>query len=355
MHDHMRALSLLKEGIVIPATPLAITKERTFDSKTQRLLMRYYLACGVGGIATAVHSTQFAIRNPENNLFEPVIRLVSEEIDAYEEKTGSCLVKICGACGPVEQAVLEAQLAKSLGYDAVLLSPGGLNHLGEDEMVQRTKEVAKVLPVVGFYLQNAVGGRVFSYEYWEKLAEIPNLIAIKCASFNRYTTLEVMRAVASSSRSSKITMYTGNDDNIVSDLLTVYEFSTPNGLVRKGFDGGLLGHWCVWAKSAVELLNAVKEAKKTKNIPSELLSVGAAVTDMNAAVFDPKNNFAGCIPGIHEVLRRQGLFQNIVCLDREEVLSDGQMEELDRVIAAYPNLVDDMFIQKNLASWMQGL
>lgn len=355
MHDHKRALSLLKQGIVIPATPLAITKDRTFDSKTQRLLMRYYLACGVGGIATAVHSTQFAIRDPEYNLFEPVIRLVSEEIDAYEEKTGSCVAKICGACGPTAQAVQEAQLARSLGYDAILLSPGGLNHLCEDDMVERTKTVSEVLPVIGFYLQNAVGGRVFSYDYWKKLAEIPNLIAIKCASFNRYTTLEVMRAVASSSRSHEITMYTGNDDNIVSDLLTVYQVMTPHGLVSKGFEGGLLGHWCVWAKPAVELLKAIKEAKKARNIPSELLSVGAAVTDMNAAVFDPKNNFAGCIPGIHEVLRRQGLFQNRLCLDKEEVLSDGQMEELDRVIAAYPNLVDDMFVKNNLASWMQGL
>ncbi len=353
MHDHKRALALLRQGIVIPATPLAITKDRTFDSKTQRLLMRYYLACGVGGVATAVHSTQFAIRNPEYMLFEPVIRLVSEEIDTYEEKTGSCVVKICGACGPVEQAVNEAGLAKSLGFDAVLLSPGGLDHLSESEMVERTKEVAGVLPVIGFYLQEAVGGRVFSYEYWKSLAEIPNLIAIKCASFNRYTTLEVMRAVASSSRSAKITMYTGNDDNIVSDLLTVYEFNTPHGLIRKGFEGGLLGHWCVWAKSAVELLDSIKEAKKTKTIPSELLSLGASITDMNAAVFDPKHNFAGCIPGIHEVLRRQGLFQNRLCLDKDEVLSKGQIEELDRVIATYPNLVDDNFIHENLASWMQ--
>lgn len=346
---------MLKQGVVIPATPLAITKDRSFDSKTQRLLMRYYLACGVGGIATAVHSTQFAIRDPEYKLFEPVIKLVSEEIDAYEEKTGSCVVKICGACGPIEQAVQEARLAKSLGYDAVLLSPGGLNHLSEDAMVERTREVAKILPVIGFYLQNAVGGRVFSYEYWKNLAEVSNLVAIKCASFNRYTTLEVMRAVASSSRSGEITMYTGNDDNIVSDLLTVYEFSTPHGLIRKGFEGGLLGHWCVWTKPAVELLKTIQEAKKTGTFSCELLSLGAAVTDMNAAVFDPKNNFAGCIPGIHEVLRRQGIFQNRLCLDKEEVLSEGQAEELDRVIAAYPDLVDDTFIHENLSSWMQDL
>ncbi|HKM05882.1 MAG TPA: dihydrodipicolinate synthase family protein [Sphaerochaeta sp.] len=355
MHDHTRALALLKQGVVIPATPLAITEDRAFDSKTQRLLMRYYLACGVGGIATAVHSTQFAIRNPEYGLFEPVIRLVSEEIDAYEKKTGLCIVKICGACGPTGQAVREAKMAKSLGYDAVLLSPGGLDHLSEGELVERTEEVSEILPVIGFYLQSAVGGRVFSYGYWQKIAEIPNLVAIKCASFNRYSTLEVMRAVASSSRSKEITMYTGNDDNIVADLLTVYEFLTPQGPIRKGFEGGLLGHWCVWAKPAVELLNSLKEAKKSGHIPSELLSLGAAVTDMNAAVFDPKNNFAGCIPGIHEVLRRQGLFQNRLCLDTEEVLSAGQMEELDRVITAYPTLVDDSFIHENLATWMQGL
>jgi len=346
---------MLKQGVVIPATPLAITKNRTFDTKTQRLLMRYYLACGVGGIATAVHSTQFAIRDAEHRLFEPVIRLVSEEVDAYEEKTGSCVVKICGACGPTAQAVQEARLAKSFGYDAVLLSPGGLNHVSESEMVTRTREVAEVLPVIGFYLQSAVGGRVFSYDYWKALAEIPNLIAIKCASFNRYTTLEVMRAVASSSRPDEITMYTGNDDNIVSDLLTDYKVMTPHGLVSKGFEGGLLGHWCVWAKSAVELLSSIHEAKRKGTVPRELLSLGVEVTDMNAAVFDPKNNFAGCIPGIHEVLRRQGLFQNRLCLDKDEVLSEGQMEELDRVIEAYPHLVDDAFIHEHLASWMQGL
>ncbi|MCF0238276.1 MAG: dihydrodipicolinate synthase family protein, partial [Sphaerochaetaceae bacterium] len=250
MHNHEKALEVFSKGTVIPATPLSITEDRKLDEKTLRLLMKYYLNCGVGGIATAVHSTQFEIR--KYGMFEQVISIVSEEVDKFEEETGNSVFKICAACGPIKQAVSEAKTAKKHGYDAILLSPGGLNDRTEDYLLERVKAIAEVLPVVGFYLQTAVGGRVLSYDYWSKMAEIDNVIGFKCASFNRYTTIDVMRAVALSSRFDKITMYTGNDDNIVSDLITDFTFTSPNGNKTIMFKGGLLGHWCMWTKKAVE-------------------------------------------------------------------------------------------------------
>lgn len=355
MHDHQAALRILAKGTVIPATPLALDDARMFDEKTQRLLMRYYLACGVGGIATAVHSTQFSIRDPEIHLFEPVISLVIDEIARFEAANNTCIVRVCGVCGPIEQALQEARLAKSLGYDAVLLSPGGLNHLSEESLIERTIQVASVIPVIGFYLQTAVGGRVFSYEYWQKLCEIPNLVAIKCASFNRYTTLDVVRAVACSSRHKQIALYTGNDDNIVHDLMDVFTFETPEGKRSVRFTGGLLGHWCIWTKKAVELHKLLGNAVDEGCINASIIHLAAAVTDMNAAVFDPQHAFKGCIPGIHEVLRRQGIFKNRYCLDSEEDLSPGQSEELDRVIRSYPKLIDDSFILENLPHWKRDL
>ncbi|MDT3358500.1 MAG: dihydrodipicolinate synthase family protein [Saccharofermentanales bacterium] len=351
MHDHQEALKILGQGTVIPATPLALDGARKFDEKTQRLLMRYYLACGVGGIATAVHSTQFAIRDPEIQLFEPVISLVIDEIERFEVANTTCIVRVCGVCGPIEQALQEAKLAKSLGYDAVLLSPGGLNHLSEETLIERTKHVASIIPVIGFYLQTAVGGRVFSYDYWQQLCEIPNLVAIKCASFNRYTTLDVVRAVANSSRCHQIALYTGNDDNIVHDLLDVFSFETPYGLRSVRFTGGLLGHWCIWTKIAVKLHEKLINAVNEGHIDASVFHLAAAVTDMNAAVFDPQHAFKGCIPGIHEVLRRQGIFKNRYCLDVHEDLSPGQSEELDRVITSYPQLIDDDFITEHLPIW----
>jgi len=355
MNRHEKALEILKQGTVIPATPLALNEDRTLNEKGQRLLMNYYLNAGVGGIATAVHTTQFEIRQPEVGLFEPVLKIVSEEIDKYEKKTGKVIVKVAGACGPVEQAVAEAKLAKEYGYDAVLLSPGGLNHLSEDEMVARTEAVAKIMPVIGFYLQTAVGGRVFSYNYWERVCAVENVVAIKCASFNRYTTLDVVRAAATSDRCDEITLYTGNDDNIVIDLLTNYQFEKNGQIVTKGFDGGLLGHWTLWTKKVVDMLAMLKEAKKKDSIPASLLTLAAQVTDANAAFFDAANGFAGCIPGVHEVLRRQGLMENILCLNPEETLSKGQAEELTRVHDAYPLLHDDDFIKENIADWLKNI
>lgn len=351
MNRHEIALQILKTGTVIPATPLALDKNRKLSEEGLKLLMNYYLHCGVGGIATAVHTTQFEIRKPEFNLFEPVLKIVSEEIDKFEETTGKVIVKVAGVCGPTEQALREAQLAKQYGYDAVLLSPGGLNHFPENYLIERAKAVAKIMPVIGFYLQTAVGGRVFTYHFWEEFCAIDNVVAIKCASFNRYQTLDVVRACAMSERNDEITLYTGNDDNIVVDLMTKYRFAKNGGTVEKHFEGGLLGHWSVWTKRAVEIFDKVKSERENSEKAAELLTLAAEVTDTNSAFFDTANSFKGCIAGLHEVLRRQGLMQNVYCLNPEEVVSEGQLEEIDRVYAMYPHLNDDAFIKENIANW----
>ena len=351
MNRHEKALEILKKGTVIPATPLALDDNRKIDENGVRLLMKYYLNCGVGGIATAVHTTQFEIRKPEIGLFEPILKIVSDEIDKFESKTGKVIVRVAGVCGPVEQAVKEAEIAKKYGYDAVLLSPGGLNHLSEDELVLRTQKVAEVIPVIGFYLQTAVGGRVFSYNYWERVCATHNVVAIKCASFNRYQTLEVVRAAAFSERSDDITLYTGNDDNILIDLLTCYKFTKDGKTVEKAFDGGLLGHWSVWTKKAVEIFEMAKMEKYKDTISPNLLTLAAEITDSNSAFFDTANNFNGCIAGLHWVLRRQGLMKNIYCLNPQETLSEGQAEEIERVYRMYPHLNDDEFIHENIDSW----
>lgn len=355
MDRHEKALEILKSGTVIPATPLALDENRNFDEYSQRLLMKYYLNCGVGGIATAVHSTQFEIRDPEVQLFEPILKLVSDEIADFENKTGKVIVKVAGVCGKTEQAVKEAELAKKYGYDAVLLSPGGLNDLPENELIERTKAVAAVMPVIGFYLQTAVGGRRFSYNYWQQICEIPNVVAIKAAPFNRYMSLDVARAAALSSRSDEITLYTGNDDNIVIDLLTTYKFDVDGKHYEKGFEGGLLGHWSVWTKRAVELFEKCKQEKGKDSISAEMLSLANAVTDSNAVLFDGANGFAGCIPGLHYVLKKQGLMKTLNCINPNEVLSCGQAEEIERIYDMYPSLVDDDFVKENIENWKAEL
>ncbi len=341
--------ALLSAGTVIPAHPLALNKFRQFDEKRQRGLTRYYMASGAGGIAVGVHSTQFEIRDPSINLFETVLRVSSEEIDAA--KLDRPFIKVAGICGPTTQAVAEAELALGFGYDLGLLSMGGLQGWTEKDILQRVRAVAEVMPLIGFYLQPSVGGRIFTYEFWSEFAEIPNIEAIKVAAFNRYQTLDVVRAVCSSSRAQQIDLYTGNDDNIVADLLTRFSFDVNGRVVSKEFVGGLLGHWAVWTKKAVELLEEIKSCRsKDYRGAAELLTKGVKVTDMNAAIFDPANSFHGCIPGIHEVLRRQGLLEGRWCLNPNEELSPGQMEEIDRVCAAYPELTDDDFVKALLTS-----
>ena len=341
--------AILQRGTFIPAHPLALTAERKLDEEHQRLLTRYYLAAGTGGVAVGVHSTQFEIRDPEVNLYETVLALAAEEIAASGK--GDTYIGVAGICGDTAQAVKEAELALKYGYDLGLLSMGGLQGKTEAEILDRTRAVAEVIPVFGFYLQPSVGGRIFSYDFWKEFAEIPNIHAIKAAPFNRYQTLDMVRAVCHSSRNEDIALYTGNDDNIVADLLTTYEFEVNGKTVRKRFEGGLLGHWAVWTKASVALYEEIRRCRDNGYAgAAELLTKGIAVTDMNAAIFDPAHSFHGCIPGIHEVLRRQGLLKGTWCLNPDEKLSSGQAEEITRVCEAYPDLIDDDFVKEFLKS-----
>ncbi len=333
---------LLHEGTVIPAHPLALNASRKLDEARQRGLTRYYIAAGAGGIAVGVHSTQFEIRNPGIDLYKPVLELAAQEVDAARLRRP--FIKIAGLVGPTNQAIAEAELALELGYDMGLLSMGGLQNWTEAQILDRVKAVAEVIPVFGFYLQPSVGGRIFTYDFWRSFAGIKNVAAIKVAAFNRYQTLDVVRAVCASGRHNDIALYTGNDDNIVADLLTTYRFEIDGKVIEKDFSGGLLGHWGVWTHKAVQLLEEIKQYKAGQGSVDALLTKGIEVTDMNAAIFDPAHNFRGCIPGIHEVLRRQGLLAGRWCLNPEEELSPGQMAEIDRVCKAYPHLTDDEFV-----------
>jgi hypothetical protein len=339
---------LLLKGTVIPAHPLALDTNRKLDEKSQRALTRYYIEAGAGGVAVGVHTTQFEIRLPKYNLFEKVLRIASEEVgDAKLERP---FIKVAGITGPTDQAVREAKIARSLNYDLGLLSNGGLPGYTEDQLIERVARVSEIIPVFGFYLQPAVGGRILSFEFWKKFAANHNVHAIKVAAFNRYQTLDVVRAVCQSDRVDEIALYTGNDDNILADLLTPYRFESNGKVVEKKFVGGLLGHWAFWTKKAVELLDQVKEmdAKSTGN----MLARGIEITDSNAAVFDPMNEYHGCVSGINEVLRRQGLLKTNLCLEEKEHLSPGQAEEIDRVYRAYPHLHDDSFVKEHLRSWL---
>ncbi|MBD1380489.1 dihydrodipicolinate synthase family protein [Metabacillus arenae] len=339
---------LLHKGTVIPAHPLALTAERKLDVERQRALTKYYIASGAGGIAVGVHTTQFEIRDSSINLFEPVLRLAAEET----KKLLRPFIKVAGICGHQRQALEEARLAKDLGYDLGLVSNGGLSGYSEEELLERTRQISEIIPVFGFYLQPSVGGRSLSYHFWKEFAEIPGVMAIKLAPFNRYQTLDVVRAVCHSSRSNEIALYTGNDDNIIADLLTTYQIPVDGKMIEKKIVGGLLGHWAVWTKKAVEYFNRVKEIQDKEEVPKELLTLGIEITDANAAFFDASHQFKGCIAGINEVLRRQGLLSGNWCLDPEEKVSPGQMEEITRVYEDYPHLHDDEFVRKHIQDWL---
>ena len=341
-------LAKIKQGTVIPAQVLALDETRKFAPRYQRALCRYFIDAGVGGIAVGVHSTQFAIRDPEIGLFEPVLRQTAQFIDEYSAARGKKIIKVGGVCGKTAQALKEAEFECSCGYDAVLLSLAAFKDDSIDSMIAHCREVAKVMPLIGFYLQPSVGGRKLSYEFWREFFTIDNLLAVKMAPFNRYCTLDVMRAAAESGRDD-VTLYTGNDDNLLIDLLSEYKFGDKKLRIK----GGLLGHWSCWTKKAVELLDELHAVIASgKDISPELLTRAIEITDCNAAFFDTANDFAGCIPGLHEVLRRQGLLPGIWCLDPEETLSKGQYEEISRVYAAYPHLNDDAFVKENLNTWL---
>jgi dihydrodipicolinate synthase/N-acetylneuraminate lyase len=336
----MNVRDRLGRGLVIPAHPLALNASRKLDERRQRALTRYYLAAGAGGIAVGVHTTQFEIRDPDVGLLKPVLRLAAEEASQND------VIKIAGVCGKLPQALAEAKLALDSGYDVALLSLAGLQEGSITALLNHASAIADVIPVMGFYLQPSIGGRILSFEFWQRFVEIENVVAIKIAPFNRYQTLDVIRAVAQSGRAKEISLYTGNDDHILMDLVTRFDFGgEPLEII-----GGLLGHWAVWTKSAVAHLALAKQ--HTVTVPAEVLTLSQQITDANAALFDPTHRFRGCIPGIHEILRRQGLLEGRWCLDPEAELSPGQMEEIDRICHLYPHLQDDNFVREHINEWL---
>jgi hypothetical protein len=339
-------LAVLRRGTVLPAHPLALDQQRGFDRVSQRALARYYIDAGAGGLAVGVHATQFKIRAA--GLYRPVLELAAETAQGWTRRP---LLLIAGVIGNTAAALAEARLARALGYHAVLLGLAGLHGASEDELIEHCGLIARELPVIGFYLQTAVGGIALSRAFWTRFAGIDNVIGIKVAPFDRYKTLDVAFGVVAAGAEDRITLYTGNDDHIVADLVTPLTIRTPKREVLLRFKGGLLGHWSVWTKPAVELLARAHACVGTGVVPDDLLAVDAMVTDCNSVIFDVANGFAGCIPGCHEVLRRQGLLLAAHCLDPKEVLSPGQAAGIDRIVATYPELNDNAFVAANLERW----
>ncbi len=340
-------LQLLRRGTVIPAHPLALDRNRRLDARRQRALSRYYIDAGAGGLAVGVHTTQFAIRDV--GLYAPVLKLAAETAEGWCSRP---LIRIAGLAGPTTQAVREAEAAFGFGYHAGLLSLAALKGASEDEIIEHCSRVAREIPLVGFYLQPAVGGIVLPVSFWTRFAGLDNVVAIKLAPFNRYRTLDVVRGVVAARAEDRVTLYTGNDDHILLDLLIPFAIPRAGEEVLVRIKGGLLGHWSVWVKRAVELLGRVHQAVRSETLDPDLLLQEARITDCNAAFFDAANEFHGCIAGCHEVLRRQGLLEGIWCLDPKEGLSPGQAAEIDRVYRGYPDLNDDAFVRANLERWL---
>jgi dihydrodipicolinate synthase/N-acetylneuraminate lyase len=347
-------LDLIRLGTVIPATPLALNSRRQFDERRQRALMRYYIDAGVGGVAVGMHFTQFEIRTPGVDLFEPILRVCADEIDRYSAKVGRPIVKVAGFSGLTASAVRQAETAQKLGYHCGIASMAAFRGMMEQEMIHHMRELAKVMPMFGFYLLTGVGGIKLPYSFWRELVEIENIVGIKIAPFDRYGTVDVVRALADSGRENEVTLYTGNDDSIIYDFITPFRFGPPDSARTVRIRGGLLGQWACWTQRAVELYERLRKiAESGGAITPELMTLSAQITDANAALFDPAHNYAGSIPGVHEILRRQGLLEGNWTLKRDEVLSPGQLEEIDRVCAAYPHLTDDAFVRKNLERWLK--
>lgn len=340
-------LATLRKGAVIPAHPLALDASRRLDERRQRALSRYYLDAGSGGLAVGVHTTQFAIRDV--GLYRPVLELAMQEAQA---RNGSTPILVAGLAGKTAQAVGEAQTARGIGYHAGLLSLAAMKGASEDELIEHAQNVAAEIPLVGFYLQPAVGGILLSSSFWRRFAEIENVVAVKMAPFNRYRTLDVIRGVVEAGAEDRVTLYTGNDDHIVLDLVTPFVVVRKGSPVTVRIRGGLLGHWSVWVKKAVELLARAHREADQNAVSAEVLALDSQVTDCNAAIFDVANDFHGVICGCHEILRRQGLLEGTWCLDPNETLGPGQKEEIDRVYAAYPHLNDDAFVQANRERWL---
>ncbi len=346
-------LQIIRRGTVIPATPLALDARRKFDERRQRALMRYYIDAGVGGIAVGMHFTQFAIRQPGIDLFEPVLRVCADEIDRYAARAGRTIVKIAGFDGRTESARPQAETARRLGYHCGIASMAAFRGATEHDMVRHMRELAQVMPMFGFYLLTGVGGIRLPYSFWRDVVEIENVIGIKIAPFERYATVDVVRAVADAGRVDDIALYTGNDDNIIVDFITPYRFGPAESARTVRIRGGLLGQWACWTRRAVELhARLLRIVDGAEAVTPELLTLSAQITDANAALFDPAHGFAGSIPGVHEILRRQGLLAGNWTLTASEALSPGQEAEIDRVCAAYPHLADDDFVRQHLERWL---
>jgi hypothetical protein len=340
-------LSMIRRGVAIPAHPLALDAERQFDRRRQRALTRYYVDSGVGGLAVGVHTTQFAIR--EIGLYEPVLAAAMEDSKAWADRP---LVMVAGICGKTEQAITEAQTAVRLGYHAGLLSLSALKGASADEIIAHCRRVGEEIPLVGFYLQPAVGGMSLDAAFWEQFAAIENVLAIKVAPFNRYRTLDVVRGIVAARAEGRVTLYTGNDDHIVLDLVTPFTAMRDGKPVTVRFKGGLLGHWSVWTRNAVRMLDQLQQVVEAGPLSPEILALDSRVTDCNSAFFDVAHDFHGCIAGCHEILRRQGLLEGTWCIDPHERLSPGQMEEIDRVSRDHADLSDDSFVAENLHRWL---
>lgn len=347
-------LNLVRQGTVIPAAPLALNARRQLDERRQRALMRYYIEAGAGGVAVGMHFTQFEIRVPGIDMFEPVLRLCSEELDRLAESAGRPVIKVAGFSGRTETALRQAEMARDMGYHIGIASLAAFRGAMEQEMIHHMRELAKVMPMFGFYLLTGVGGIPLPSSFWRELVEIENVIGIKIAPFDRYGTIDVARALADSGRAEDITLYTGNDDSIVYDFITPYRFGPPDSAQTVRIRGGLLGQWACWTKCSVELhARLLKLCESGEPVTPDLLTLSAQITDANAALFDPAHQYAGSIPGVNEILRRQGLLEGTWTLKRDEVLSPGQLEEIDRVCAAYPHLTDDDFVRQNLERWLR--
>ena len=348
-----RTLNAFRQGVAIPAHPLALTSRRTLDERRQRALARYYIASGSGGLAVGVHTTQFQIRDPAIGLFRSVLTIARDEMDRADRARAVPLMRIGGVTGPTARACDEAALLRDLGYHAGLLSLAALPDADDDALIAHCRAVGEIIPIVGFYLQPRVGGRDLGYEFWSRFARIESVLAIKIAPFDRYRTLDVVRAVMASGRDD-IALYTGNDDNIVHDLITPYRLNIHGTWAERRIVGGLLGHWSVWTRRAVELLGRCHQAVAANSVPPSLLVDAVQVTDSNAAFFDAANGFRGVIAGLHEVLRRQGILEGTWCLDEHETLGPGQSAEIDRVLAAYPHLSDDDFVAQHRSEWLSN-